>query len=123
MRLLAATLLLAVQFGLVGCRDGAGNAVAPASGVTLSLEPGQLASCEPVMATVRWDTTAAHSNVDAVQIWVGDATQQKLWIASAAEGEARTGPWVRPGAVFVLRSLADGAELARVTVPGPYCNP
>ncbi|MBD9435080.1 hypothetical protein IB223_03150 [Pseudoxanthomonas sp. PXM03] len=89
---------------------------------TFSIDPPSMADCNNVVGTVRWDVRSKHPTTSDVEIMVGpeDATAT-LFAAGGAFGEAQTGQWTAPGAIFRLRDKASGAELARTTVAGPDC--
>lgn len=97
-------------------------AAAPATGVNglLQANPG-LATCEPG-SDVRftWDVSA-RPGVTGVEVWVGDGDQAKLFTAGGVQGGESTGPWVKPGTLFILRDQAGGQELDRLMVQGPNC--
>jgi hypothetical protein len=81
-----------------------------------------MADCTNVVGTVRWDVRSEHPTTSDVEIMVGpDDATATLFAAGGAFGEAKTGQWTAPGAIFRLRDKASGAELARTTVAGPDC--
>lgn len=69
---------------------------------------------------VAWDAAAAQG-VANVEVWVGEGPEAKLFAAGGLTGEQQSGPWVKPGTVFVLRNQADKAELDRMTFGGTPC--
>lgn len=90
----------------------------------LTVSPGTLSACDPGSETlVQWDANASGSPTDGVELWVGAGQEDaKLFAAGGATGEARTGPWARPGTHFVLKNKNDGKVIAEATVGGPVCK-
>lgn len=89
---------------------------------TLSVDPVSLTSCDPVIATVKWDIRQKNPTVSNVEILVGPDSAPTLFAAGGSFGEAKTGPWTTPGAIFRLRDKVAGLELGRIVVAGPVCN-
>lgn len=102
-------------------------APAPAQAVAqpaavVSVDPATMAACDPaVEATVRWDVRATHPDIATVAVYVGNGSDQKLFAQAGASGEAKTGPWTRPGTTFQLKNNASGELLGEATVGGPSC--
>ncbi len=130
-------LLLTLSAGLVACQDRTATQSAqpgatapevtpaqapPAAQVALALEPVSLPSCDSAEVLVKWDARIIPSDASEIEIWVGKSDDNKLWMASSPFGEAKTGPWTNPGAVFILKNKADGLELARTVMQGPDCG-
>jgi hypothetical protein len=89
---------------------------------TFSIDPPSMADCNNVVGTVRWDVRSKHPTTSDVEIMVGpDDATATLFAAGGAFGEAQTGQWTAPGAIFRLRDKVSGTELARTTVAGPDC--
>lgn len=101
------------------------QATVPASSSSvISVTPSSLQNCDKgVEATVSWDASKAKVTTDSTEIWVGtDAASMKLFSAGGASGEAKTGPWTRPGTHFSLKNKQDGSSLGEAIVGGPACN-
>lgn len=87
-----------------------------------SIDPSTMASCDPAaVATLNWDVRSSHPDTQAVAIWAGAGSSSKLFSSGGAKGEAKTGPWVRPGSQFQLKDQATGEVLGQITVGGPAC--
>ena len=138
------SLLLAI--GLVACQDDAASqktasVAAPAdtasmpsagepvpdasSAGLLTVQPSRLDACDPpVEVAVKWDTTRQHPDIKIVEVWVAEnaAAAPKLFMASMSVGEAKTGAWMRPGSVVVLKGKDSPEELQRVVIDGPACQ-
>lgn len=93
----------------------------PTTPSLLSLEPASMTNCGPAEVLAKWDVRPSHPDVTAIEIWVGTATNNKVWIASTPYGEAKTGPWAGPGSLFVLKNQATGEEISRAVIQGPTC--
>ena len=117
MKSLTTISILAVTFILSACD------MTPASSV-LTFEPPSLAACDPAAeVTVKWDTRSAHPDVHIVQVFLTDGTTEKLFAEGNALGDAKTGPWARPGKPrFVLKDKFNGRVLVEATIGGPRCN-
>lgn len=86
--------------------------------------PAAIATCGAgVVATVRWNASAANIITGNTEIWVGpnNSADLKLFASGKSRGQAQTGPWTRPGMHFVLKDKDDGKVLGGVTVGGPDC--
>ena len=123
----AALLLAACQHSSQETATPAASASAPATVSTpataavLSVTPSSMAACDPAaVADVHWDASS-HAGVNAVQIYVGSGSSEKLFAEGGATGDAKTGPWVRPGTVFTAKAKDSGKILGAVTVAGPTC--
>ena len=94
---------------------------APATADVLRVTQSNMAACHPAAgADVRWDASR-HAGVNTVQIDIGTGSSEKLFAEGGATGDAKTGPWVRPGTVFTAKAKASGKMLGTVTVAGPTC--
>jgi len=94
-----------------------------AAAVNLSVDPAGLSTCDksPHVVTVKWDASAV-ANVKRVEIWISKpGGELKLFARAARSGEKQTGNWARVGTQFVLKDLANGAELSRITIAGLPC--
>lgn len=101
--------------------DASKNVGSPST-TLLTVEPSRMDACDPAAeANVRWDATAA-STVTTVEIWVSDGGEFKLFVAGGALGEAKTGPWTRPGARFQARDPGSKQILAELQIAGPQCQ-
>jgi hypothetical protein len=87
----------------------------------LRVTPSSMAACHPAaVADVRWDASR-HAGVNTVLIYVGTGSSEKLFAEGGATGDAKTGPWVRPGTVFTAKAKYSGNVLGTVTIAGPTC--
>ncbi len=96
----------------------------PSGSVPAVSVPGHLAACDPPSeATVKWSFDHLPTPPELVDVYVGNNDADlKLFVTGPTRSEAKTGQWVRPGSVFVLRNHAGNEELARVVVQGPSCG-
>ncbi|WP_411834133.1 hypothetical protein [Pseudoxanthomonas mexicana] len=79
-------------------------------------------SCDsPADVSISWD--ASDKGTEAVEVRVGEGEDATLFATGGATGSQSTGPWVKPGTLFVLRNQADKAVLDRLTIPGDACLP
>ena len=130
-RLLPLTLLL----GLAACGPApsddtapvadAATAAAPATPQVvvaptrmIHAEPAALADCKAGVVTLKWDVRSEKPGVTSVKIYTDSG---KLFAHQGASGSLQSGPWVKSGSVFVLKSGIDDAELERLTIGGPVC--
>jgi hypothetical protein len=134
------TLLLLVSLALAGCnRPGpaptaADVAKAPTAPVAPPTpEPAPEATCEfcavpaqvrecdvvsGVRTTLQW---RVDPSVPVIAIYVvGDDGQETLFTEQPATGSAQTGPWVKPGLTFRLKS-PDGKVLHTLVMQGTSC--
>lgn len=90
----------------------------------LTFEPPSLKACDPAAeVTVKWDVRSAHPGVQNVQLFVTDGKTENLFAEGNALGDAKTGPWARPGKpLFVLKEKASGNVLAENAIVGPKCD-
>lgn len=99
--------------------------VEPSTAVPAVVVPGWIAACNPAIeATIKWNFDHLSPAPQLVDVHVGDGAQgaePKLFVTGPSRSEAKTGSWVRPGMIFVLRNHGNGEELSRVTVQGPGC--
>ena len=86
--------------------------------------PGAMSACDPAAeALVKWNFDHLPNPPKLVDVFVGTGDADlKLFVTGPTRSESKTGPWVRPGSVFVLRSHDDALELSRVTIQGPKCG-
>lgn len=91
-------------------------AVAPTK--MIHAEPAALPTCKSAVVTLKWDLRKDKPALTTVKIYTGNG---KLFTHSGGVGSLATGPWVKPGSVFVLKSGVDDAELERLTIGGPVC--
>jgi hypothetical protein len=92
------------------------------SPIVFTVEPSRMETCDPaVEADIRWDAAAIPA-ATTVEIWVSDGTEFKLFVAGGAQGEAKTGPWTRPGAKFQARNPSSKQVLAELQIAGPQCQ-
>lgn len=98
--------------------------IAATTSPLLTIDPATMATCDPAaVADVKWDVRHAKNDVTAVEVWVGaNPAKLQLFSAGGANGEAKTGPWTRPGTHFVLKNKADGTLLGEAIVGGPVCH-
>lgn len=96
----------------------------PSGSVPAVVVPGWLASCDPAAeATVKWSFDHLPNPPKLVDVYVGTSDADlKLFVTGPTRSEAKTGQWVRPGTVFVLRNHDGIEELARVNVQGTKCG-
>jgi hypothetical protein len=134
-------ILLPLALGLAACgpapsddtvpvADTATAAPAPATTATaapqvevaptkmIHAEPGALADCKQTVVTLNWDVRTEKPGLASVKIYTDSG---KLFTHAGASGSIETGPWVKPGTMFVLKSGTDDAELERLTIGGPVC--
>jgi len=81
-------------------------------------EPAALADCKPATVTLNWDTRKGQAEVKTAKIYTESG---KLFVHMGGSGSIETGPWVKPGAVFILKNGTDDTELERLTIGGPIC--
>lgn len=98
-------------------------ALAPVKG--LVADPAIVRTCDVnrgVTTTLRWDVS--DSGAERVVLYALSPKQEaeKPFGRGGPIGSKQTGPWVRPGMVFTLRDLANGTELASVTIEGEACR-
>ena len=97
------------------------TASTPATASVLSVTPSSMAACDPAaVADVHWNASR-HAGVNTVQIYIGTGSSEKLFAEGGAAGDAKTGPWVRPGTVFTAKAKDSGTVLGTVTIAGPTC--
>jgi len=90
-----------------------------ASTTMIHAEPAALPDCDPAVVTLTWDVRTAKPGLTSVKILTGNG---KLFTHKGSFGTAQTGPWVKPGSVFLLTSGSDDTELERLTIGGPVCT-
>lgn len=136
-RLLAASLVLA----LAACGsepppgpdlaqpEGSGQTGTPASSTGdtsasqgLSHHPQPLANClSNQVVEIRW-ALAPVGDATSVEILLVDSEgTERAFARSGMEGSKMTGPWARPGQVFIARDPATREEMARLTLQGKGC--
>ena len=87
--------------------------------------PGKLTTCDPAsQATVKWSFDHVQPSLKLIDVYVGDkdGANMKLFVTGPTRSEVVTGPWTRPGSVFVFKNHEDSSELYRVVVKGPGCG-
>lgn len=95
------------------------DAVPAKSGPMLSFEPARMDACDPaVEATVRWDASSS-AGVERIELYTSSGT---LFAAGGPVGEAKTGPWGRPGTRLEMRNPDNNAVLADAVIGGPDCG-
>ncbi len=96
----------------------------PSGAVPAVVVPGAMSACDPAAeAVVKWSFDHLPNPPTLVDVFVGTGDADlKLFVTGPTRSESATGPWVRPGSVFVLRSHDDASELSRVTIQGPKCG-
>ena len=87
-----------------------------ASGVTLTLTPSVLRTCEHpdgrTAINASWDVRS--SGATSVTIWVSEAnSDEKRWFHGSSVGNANTGPWAVDGLIF---RIEDGDKKGRTLV-------
>lgn len=89
----------------------------------LTFVPSSLETCEKASeVVVKWDVRNAYPDVKAVQIFVVDGASETVFGVGGAEGETKTGSWVRPGIPrFVIKDKINGKVLGEGVVNGPKC--
>jgi hypothetical protein len=146
-KLLPVTLLLTVAL-LTGCcpDKGAGSAkTEPKSGATsaaapeapaapnaatqnnngaLIVAPSVLRECDlesgkGAVVHVKWALPSGHGDTAKITV-SAPASEPKLWLDGAAQGEQDTGPWVHPGSKFTLLDT-DGTVVSTVLVGMKKC--
>lgn len=90
-----------------------------ANGLLTAAAPTTPTCQGPIAMDVEWNAPG----VEGAQLFVGEGADAKLFAAGGNTSKGPTGPWVRPGTVFVLRNAADDSELDRLVVPGDACPP
>ena len=117
MKTLTTISVMAVSFILSACDK------TPASSM-LKFDPPSLAVCEPAAeVTVKWDVRSAFPDVHNVQVFLKSDNSENLFAEGIAWGDAKTGPWARPGKPsFVLKDKASGKVLVEATISGPKCQ-
>jgi len=102
-----------------------GQASNSATGM-LFLQPSRLETCDsPAELEIKWDVATKRSDVKWVELWVAKSVSDndKLFAASLpAFGRMKTGPWMRPGSVVILKTQGSAEVLQRSIVGGPECN-
>lgn len=89
----------------------------------INVVPGAMTSCDPAAeATVRWDLHGTHSEAKTVDVYVDDGSNVQLFTEGGPSGEAKTGPWTRPGTTFILKNKTSSEKLDEVRVSGPTCQ-
>ncbi|SDQ88953.1 hypothetical protein [Pseudoxanthomonas sp. CF125] len=101
--------------------DSAGNVASTNNAIKLTVSPSRMTQCDPaVEAVVQWDASAIPA-ITTIEIWAGDGSDFKLFAAGGVEGEAKTGPWTRPGSRFRVIEPSSKRVLAELRVAGPQC--
>lgn len=91
---------------------------------SISFNPSSLPQCDPASEVlVSWDIRKSHPNVDRVNVYVKVGEVEKLFADSGSSGEAKTGPWARPGSpIFLLKDPNSNLILDQAVIDGPICN-
>lgn len=106
-------------------RDNSADSGKPAirSAGFINVVPGSMVSCDSaVEATVKWDLHGTHFDAKTVDVYVDDGSNVRLFTEGGARGEAKTGPWTRPGISFILKNKSGNEKLDEVRVSGPTCQ-
>jgi len=102
----------------------AGEVAGPPTGVAdgLAYSPQPLPTClGGQVAEIRWNLkSAAGSTTVNIKLVEPDGSE-RVFAQSGMSGSKATGPWARPGLVFIARDTANDEELARVTLDGTGC--
>lgn len=126
-------ILLSLAFSLTACGPAPSDQVSTAPVASdpaqpqvqvspttmIHAKPAVLPSCTPTVVTLKWDSYTTHPDINTVKIYTGKG---KLFTHAGGVGSIETGPWVKPGSVFVLKSGVDDSELERITIGGPVCQ-
>jgi hypothetical protein len=114
---------LALLAPLAACNRTPKTPNAATTPAGLSLSPAMVRACDPPSeVTLTWNVQAIRPAVATVQLWTNDpGTPAKLFAEGGPVDQATTGPWARPGMVFVLKAKTSGTELSRTTLGGPRC--
>lgn len=91
----------------------------------ISLNPASLSLChEMAVVRVRWNVRDLPSGIGLMtQVWIKEADgNTKLFASGADVGEEVTGPWARPGMVFMLKDAGTGVVLAEVELKEQECT-
>ena len=114
---------LALLASFTACNRSPKTPHASATPAGLSLLPATVPVCDPpAEVTLTWNVQGVRPAVTTVQLWTNEpGAQAKLFAEGGAVDQATTGPWARPGMVFVLKAKTSGAELFRTTLGGPRC--
>lgn len=122
--------ILTAALALAGCQQesappldhGAAKPTISTTSAGLTLNPATLPSCSGAVIDVVWDAGKAGVTTSDTEVWIGATLDSaKLFAAAGAQGEAKTGPWARPGAHFFLRNKLDNKVIAQAVVGGPAC--
>jgi hypothetical protein len=76
-------------------------------------EPAEACAADHARGMITWNI--ADPEVDRVSVYLAGKTE-KLFGQGGPTGEKQTGPWLRPGLVFKVRSADDARELGTLTV-------
>ena len=113
----------AVPGGTANAPTGAVAPPAKSEKGMMTASPGVADCGNGTDVKIAWDVSSK-PEVANVDVWVGDASPDAvLFAAGGSNGEQSTGPWVKPGTLFVLRNQADKQEVDRITIAGPTCPP
>src|SRR5690606_31400821 len=108
----------ATSTGAVALAAADKSQVAVAPTRMIHADPAALVGCKASTVTLEWDVRREDPELTTVKIYTGTG---KLFTHSGGVGSLETGPWVKPGSVFVLKSGVDESELERLTIGGPVC--
>lgn len=90
----------------------------------ITFSPDSLSNCEVgTEVLVKWDVKREYPDVKDVQIFVAAEGKELLFAEGTAEGESKTGPWVRPGTPrFIVKNKANNKELGSAVLNGSKCK-
>lgn len=89
----------------------------------INVTPGTMTSCDPAAeATVKWNLHGTHPDANTIDVYVDDGSNVQLFTEGGTSGEAKTGPWTRPGTTFILKNKTGNQKLDEVRVGGPTCQ-
>jgi hypothetical protein len=102
------------------------TAAAPAAdgnGATIWFEPAALSTCaKHEKVAVHWDASKL-PGVTSIEIHPLNGTKEALFARTPRPvGKKMTGPWMRAGAIMILRNEANGAEIGRATMAAMPCT-
>jgi hypothetical protein len=99
-------------------------APAAAAAIPLWFEPAGLRTCDktPQAVTVFWDARGLPSKGAIELKVVGAKGKESSFAVVGRVGKKDTGAWMVPGSAIVMRSQADGSELARARIKPLACD-
>jgi hypothetical protein len=87
----------------------------------ITFDPIAAQNCSAIEVTAGWDASKMGYSGEKIELWVADGAQWKLFAGGGNKGQAQTGPWVKSGTAFQLRSPGNPSPLAEARFPGPPC--